>query len=765
MNSQPGREAVQLQLAEAADTPPPPPSASLSPDSSTAAVFPSLPLPFTPLAPPRPPASPRSGPESSAFLPPDFNEHRYHLPLQLYDWDWYCGLCLSRSSPPLSAGDWAEAVLADRLVLERLDYRFVLSLYHGSSRIHHFPVHRQRKDREAASPSSASASPQPTVVPLTLTELDLKAASSAATAVSSLHVLSCCSSKLSRCFVLINADSSIAAALSRFVSLVSDIGQSSRSDLWLNVPDAARTQAQMRLWEAQTQLTMEEERRQRQKAAGLVDDDDADGAAVAAIDSDDDADMEPLRNGRHAAQLGLPASPSSAFRAVASRSPSPTPQSAPGPRGSRSSLSVPYSSTRSSMLGGLKNVGNSCLSMQQELLTDRGWMGFRQIAQCVGWQQRKRLRSCLASVRSSVLHLPPHSSSSPSSSAPRLATLDAGSQTLEFRPLSALILNSGRQQTVVVGSPSCGLHFEVTTDHDVYAVEAEQDGAVSSLPPPPPSRLRKMKAACLLRSPRQLWRFQSAAAAGLAEHPGGELDAVFPGFSLRSAEQRAAFFSFFGLWLRCGGVERFDDSDGCRLTISGSSEGDRTLLTATLHALCLQSVTEGDSLKLTGDQGQRVARWLWEEYGDCWQEAAAPSASPWCRRRLPERIVRLMSARDARALLAGLSEASQCKSAVLCTADALLREQLIRVAIIAGCSALAVRCRGGWRVDCTTESSSAMPVVDSACITASFTSRSWCVDVPPHHLILVRRRLRGGQSPTPALCGSGTASLRRTRGC
>ena len=153
-----------------------------------------------------------------------------------------------------------------------------------------------------------------------------------------------------------------------------------------------------------------------------------------------------------------------------------------------------------------------------------------------------------------------------------------------------------------------------------------------------------------------------------------------------------------------------------------------------------------------------------EEEGE---EEEWDAARPWTpsAQRLPELLVQAMSARDARALLQGLTWKSEQGSASrsLHTPFVALKEQLLRVAIIAGYSAHAAyhqpsvdcgaagrpsrRCRG-WLVEFSSRAQAREPLVSFDCVSASTTNRSWCLNVPPHHLILVRRRLP--HSPCPA---------------
>ena len=510
------------------------------------------------------------------------------------------------------------------------------------------------------------------------------------------------------------------------------------------------------------------------------------------------------------------------------------------------------------------------------MLTDVGWLDGSQLMAAMGLKAETEPSSIPPlTVRSSVLPV-----RSPSSGLSiKMATLNPSSQSIEFHPPTAFIVNEGRQKTVKVDSPSTGIHFEVTADHDVYTERVmREDGEILSPPlssapsPSSPSSFVKLKASALLShshiaqstsstdsSSSVHWRFQCGAVNGLL-YPQLDLSSVLPSsvvgdLSVNSAS-RVAFFETFGAWLADGSVRRLPrriraGSGGGRVCSAaffhlreGRGKGDQLTplhwLQTRFAQLQWQSIrrnaTAGgrtercgrqrrprrgvaDSshslLQLTGEGGSRMADWLWAEYhqhieaeqsrartpeegeesdeegedsldlftssqpslsGDSDEEddeeecegesleedADGDSELDWTTTpsavSIPESLLRAMSAEDSRALLRGLTWRSAQKWR-LHTPHTQLKEQIIRLALLAGYSAQATllsesrgtgrikRRSSGWLVDFTSEAAHSEPLVSCASVQPSFTDYSWCVQVPPHHLILVRRRL----SSSPAL--------------
>ena len=148
--------------------------------------------------------------------------------------------------------------------------------------------------------------------------------------------------------------------------------------------------------------------------------------------------------------------------------------------------------------------GSACLSMDDEILTDTGWMGWRQLMASFSLPIPVPHPTTSSLPRSHITRIP---SGSPGA---RLATLNPALQSIEFHPPTALFLNEGPQPTVVAYSPISDVHFEVTTDHDVYAAPLTPEGKSGK-----GMAMGKMKASALLGSGvGQAWRFQSRAEGG-----------------------------------------------------------------------------------------------------------------------------------------------------------------------------------------------------------------------------------------------------------
>ena len=385
----------------------------------------------------------------------------------------------------------------------------------------------------------------------------------------------------------------------------------------------------------------------------------------------------------------------------------------------------------------------------------------------------------------------------------RLATLNPATQAIEFHPPTALFLNDGEQPTVVVDSPASGVHFEVTTDHDVYAAAADAASPT----------FVKMRAASLLRphgssDPSAAWRFQASAGSGVVT-PLVDVEAVWPGMGLQDTRRCRAFFAVLGLWLRNGVLDRRRGRVAFRFAGSDcGKDGARALLEEQLAVLdwrltdeeeedeCLPETstvsTDSDEVDeeesnartrrstpairaghaVRGPHVGALQRWLAEHYGreeandSDVEPSAASKADGWIspNQHLPEPVFRCLTADTARALLDGLTRgrerAADARSHSTEVHSAAFAEQLSRVALLAGFSATWCRSKCGWQVDYTDATAYTQPCVSLDSIRLSRTTRTWCVDVPPHHLILVRRRLppsdphAASSSPSPSSSSS-----------
>ena len=399
-------------------------------------------------------------------------------------------------------------------------------------------------------------------------------------------------------------------------------------------------------------------------------------------------------------------------------------------------------------LRGIHNLGNTCLGMQQEILTDRGFMGWQDVLTAVGqtrFEQEAVSLVSSSSVFTRLLCLPPPAL--PQSASLRVATLNPATQQLEFLPPAALLYNVGEQQTVSVQCRETGVSFEVTVDHEIYTAPVDDSAAAQPF--------RRVRADALLRSAHGKggWRFMSGAVAGAAAGAACvELTALLPELQLEADERRRAFFFVFGWWLVRGGIET---AERRWLTLCGTEEMESMLRLLEAAALLACDCSEADSggpdhggmegvgrrrcgwLALQGAGGRVLADWVAAE---CCRSAVLPLHRP----VIPERLLQAMSADDARTLLDGLRRAAGGANGAMCVTalTPALRDNVLHVAFMAGFTA-ASRADGEsgcWMVEYSDDSSDSTVVVQQACISSSATKRSWCVNVPPHHLILVRER-------------------------
>ena len=271
------------------------------------------------LHPPRPPSPLRPATLTFAFQSSDFTDARYQLPAFVYEHSLYAQL-VERSGSAASLAELDGELVGNRLLVERLDYRNVLSVYINSYRIHSTPLSKSRKDALSASPSALPPTDEPASTPVLLKPIPLPAY--LLSVASSAFLLLTSSPKSSRTFLLLSND---AGAVVRYFGLVSDIIATPRSDQWLDVPDAARLQSQLRVWEEEreAELLREEEEQKNRLASKPA-------------------------NGSDASLLAHP-QPVASYLST----------NAPSARPARSALLT--SSSRSSQLGGIRNLGNSWL--------------------------------------------------------------------------------------------------------------------------------------------------------------------------------------------------------------------------------------------------------------------------------------------------------------------------------------------------------------------------------------------------------------------
>ena len=618
---------------------------------------------------------------TSSFSPPDFNEHRYHLPVLLYDLAWYSAL----PSPPLpptsaSPADWDSHVEGNRFVLERLDYRCVLSVYFNSFRLFSFPISRRREREGSASPpSSSSPSPTPRAPPLRLTDLP--------GLVPGLRVLHCASMKSSHSFLL--PPMADTASLHRFVALVAEVAASPRSDVWLDVPDAQRTQAALRAWEEDMERAMVAEEKMRE-------------AAVVDLSADDDREAK------------------ASFVAPGSRSPSPSPFPSPVPvgflssslRGSRSLVLPPpaASSSRSSHLGGLKNLGNSCFpECDTRVLTDSGFLFLGQVEQRLGRGERVRY-ACYQPSTQSIVYCPG-----------RLVYSTPPKRWVEFTQASSRRLwpsggSSGRGGVKSAQTPN-HVTLRTTPDHGMYVQPVTRSLRSSALRCT--GKARDTSASPRVMTAEELtpgfacdcsdagltcthgssaYRFFTAAPRGIEQPPAsclslddGTGDSPIVALRLRTGDQILAFLELYGYWLGQGclshGVAHPSDveMEGDAVVLSAVKGDDRGFLLDRIRRLHLHEGDEWLSSERALHLTVRITAPCWIRY---FHAHGAQPLWPWVQRLTAEPLrVFLEGVRRGGGGAARPHHSQGTLQATIDTSSVVFREQLLQLCLHAGYSA------------------------------------------------------------------------------
>ena len=484
------------------------------------------------LYPPRPASPLRHATLTFAFQSVDFTDARYQLPVLMYDQPYYAQLA-ERPGCATASSDMDGELVGNRLLVERLDYRNVLSVYINSYRIHATPLAKARKDALTASPSpphQQSHTDEPSTVPVIVKPVPLPAY--LLSVASSAFLLLCSSPKSSRAFLLLSND---ASAVLRFFGLVSDIIATPRSDQWLDVPDAARMQTQLRAWEEDKEAEMmrEEDDRKLKLAAKAT-------------------------NGHEVTS-------STIFQPVATYL-----SATSSTRPTRSALLT--SSTRSSHLGGIKNLGNSCFSESDtRVLTDSGFLFLADIEARIDAGQRV-LYACYDTSTQSIAYKPG-----------RLVFAAPPTRWVDFTRADTRPLwdeTSDDYGSTVLASSASHLTLRTTPEHNMYVqlcTQAGQDGHESYQPrvagsthiPPHKQPARELapgyqcdcvEAGRPCTHGYSHYRLYTGAASGL-QTPADVIsltdrDSNSPvaAFGLHSKDELDAFLELFGCWLGNGSM-------------------------------------------------------------------------------------------------------------------------------------------------------------------------------------------------------------------
>ena len=385
----------------------------------------------------------------------------------------------------------------------------------------------------------------------------------------------------------------------------------------------------------------------------------------------------------------------------------------------------------------------------------------------------------------------------------RVATLDPATGALVYVDATALIHNTGRQASVSF-TAGAGVDAVVTAEHTLYVSPAYCPVDASGAPTGDLVRdqpFARLPASVLLKTPAFLdgkmnaWRFQCAAQAGAVQ---ADFDLSVLGLSLADDD---TFLSLFGFWLGDGtiSVHRSKSKPYCVHFIQSKPQG-KTFLRACFQRLgltvveCVEHYDDGrlpkSNFRLTSETWAEVF-WTWyashytrelppADVTDTMDEVWIASAKwlLWWVWRL--------SKRQARVLLDGLREANGAADgqSVIYTASARFREELIRLCLHAGYSAVAAISHepgyqstvyatgqlvtshyGLFRVNYADRSMQAQPTLkpaDDAC-RSGHIDESWCVSVPPHATILVRRPTDDGLHSRPVWMGNCLVLIRSHR--
>lgn len=414
-----------------------------------------------------------------------------------------------------------------------------------------------------------------------------------------------------------------------------------------------------------------------------------------------------------------------------------------------------------------------CLAEDHEVLTDRGFLGLRELQRIqsdspeqwrdlrvAGYQASPRCHMCLCQGEGRARHL----------TAPLMSVRQDGALVYE-RP-NALIVNPwGRQDMVELCGPpgTLGVSLLVTKDHDVLAQRgwwAEQGMRPASAG----GDYGKVKAGALAAAgPSQCFRLPCRAPRGL--EAGAEAScSPRARLQLLGEGQWSAFLSVSGYWLGTGHLV-----DGHVALLPGPAPW----LLRQLAGLGLEAV-DMELRPAAGGMDACVSildpHWvgaLTREFGGAGERRlppwvrhrplAPPLWLPWITWRLwlPQALA--LGRAESGLLLDGLllaasrgggrggcSSSSSSKSArggAVSTDCPELRDGVVRLCLHAGLSASFVRCSGGgWTVHCTEDASQAEPVLrcGSGARLVPYEGRTWCLEMPSGHLV-ARRAIRDAE--------------------
>jgi carbamoylphosphate synthase large subunit len=241
----------------------------------------------------------------------------------------------------------------------------------------------------------------------------------------------------------------------------------------------------------------------------------------------------------------------------------------------------------------------------------------------------------------------------------------------------------------------------------------------------------------------------SAAANGAAVEAAVEPLPFVAALSLRTEDEIDAFLQLYGCWL----------GSGCEVDLTNGAIVLKSSNGQWLRSVCARlPLSAEDVLAVESEEGLRIVQPVWcHVFSTELSGASSAESTPqsiiasWVWTRLDKRQIHIildgMRAANNEAFdSADISEVH--------TASAIFRDELVRLCLHAGFTAFFERSTTGdgrWCVKWSEQEADAEPTLQAAEVTRREAhGRVWCVTVPPHHLIIVRRIKRDAKGQIEA---------------
>jgi hypothetical protein len=239
------------------------------------------------------------------------------------------------------------------------------------------------------------------------------------------------------------------------------------------------------------------------------------------------------------------------------------------------------------------------------------------------------------------------------------------------------------------------------------------------------------------------FKLLSAAANGAAVELALEPLPFVAALGLRTEDEIDAFLQLYGCWL--GDGCEVDLTNGAILLASGNTEW--------LRSVCARfPLSADDVLAAESEEGMRIVQPDMCHFFRS-QLSGAPSAESTPQAIIASWVWTRLDRRQTRLILEGVSAADDTLGEVH-TASAIFRDELVRLCLHAGFTAFFERAASDasrWCVKWSEQEADAEPTLQAAEVTRREAhGRVWCVTVPPHHLIIVRRIKRDAKGQITA---------------